>query len=178
MRPIPHPPHQPVFYRVVMHVIDMPLQINIVADLVLPEAPLPDPLLAFCRLAGRKRAAARQSAGKQAFDKTPPPAEIGITFRQAPYRMQMIRQNAHCKRLKGPPRPDRLKRGAQTVNLLNEQFTTAVSQCDREEIRAAGNQAASVTGHAETVARRDDRRGHAALCPPLYCFPGRFTVGL
>ena|SRR3989344_6899441 len=67
--------------------------------------------------------------------------------------MQMIRQHAYCNRLKGMPRPNRLQRRAQTINLFDEQPAAPVGQIDREEIRAAGNNAASVTGHAETVAR-------------------------
>ena len=152
MRPILHPPHQAVFHRVVMHVIDMPLQINVVANLMLPETPLPDSFLASGNLAGRKPAAVRQPAGKQSFDETPPPAEIRIAFRQSPYRVQMVRQNADRNRLKGPSRPIRLKCGAQSINLLHEQLATPVLQRDREEIRATGDEAASVTGHAETVA--------------------------
>jgi hypothetical protein len=55
--------------------------------------------------------------------------------------------------LKGTPRPNGLKRRAQTVNVLDEKTAAPVSQIDREEIRAAWNKAATITGHAETVAR-------------------------
>jgi hypothetical protein len=153
MRPILRLPHQPMLDRIEMHIIDMPLQINIVANLVFPETPLPDSLLALRNFAGRESFARRQRTGEQAFDQTPAPAEIRITVRQPPYRVQVVRQHAHRHHLKGTPRPNRLKRCAQAVNVFDEKTAAPVCQIDREEIRATGKKAATITGHAETVAR-------------------------
>ena len=47
MRPITHPAHQPVLDRVEMHVVDVPLEIALVPDRVLPEAPLPERVFAI-----------------------------------------------------------------------------------------------------------------------------------
>src|SRR4030067_680428 len=41
MRPIPHPRYVVMFDRVVMNVLDMPREIDFVADLMFPEPPLP-----------------------------------------------------------------------------------------------------------------------------------------
>ncbi len=153
MRPILRLLHQPMFDWIEMHIIDMPLQINIIANLMFPETPLPDSLLALRSFAGRESFARRQCAGEQAFDQAPAPAEIGVTVRQSPYRVQVVRQHAHRHGLKGMPRPNGLKRCTQAVNVFDEKTAAPVSQIDREEIRAAGNKAATITGHAETVAR-------------------------
>ncbi len=46
-RPILHMLDEAVFDRVVMDVVDVPLQIGLIANLVLPEPALPKPALAF-----------------------------------------------------------------------------------------------------------------------------------
>jgi hypothetical protein len=55
VRPITDPADQPVLDGVEMNVIDVPLEIGIISDCMLPIPPLPQASLAFDDLAGRAR---------------------------------------------------------------------------------------------------------------------------
>jgi len=48
MRPIASGPGQPMMNGIDVNVIEMPLEITLIADRMLPESPLPDALLALC----------------------------------------------------------------------------------------------------------------------------------
>jgi hypothetical protein len=64
-RPINDTGHQPVLHRIVMDVIDVPFEIDVVADGVLPIAALPDAIFPLRYFADgtrfRRRKAARES---------------------------------------------------------------------------------------------------------------------
>ena len=55
MLPIGHPVYMPVFHRVKMDVIDVPLEISFIADSMLPVTTLPDSLLTFSDFAWQAR---------------------------------------------------------------------------------------------------------------------------
>ena len=51
VRPVLHLPNQSMLDWIVVHVVDMPLQVQVVAYLVFPKTPLPDAFFAFRYLA-------------------------------------------------------------------------------------------------------------------------------
>jgi hypothetical protein len=55
MRPIRYTSHMPVFHRIEMNVIDVPIKIRFIAYRVLPVAALPDAFFSLGNLAFRSR---------------------------------------------------------------------------------------------------------------------------
>src|ERR1035437_3261787 len=97
MRPLRRARYVTVLHRVVMHVIDVPRQILLVADEMFPEPPLPKcrfaPLDARLRRWNPVVDPVRAAAGYVLLDQRPAQGKIVITVRQGPYAMQMIRQH-------------------------------------------------------------------------------------
>jgi hypothetical protein len=79
MRPIGDAGYKTVFNRIVVDVVDVALEIGVVADGVFPIAPLPNAFLAFCYFAGGTRRRWRQAARESLFDTAPPRREIRVT---------------------------------------------------------------------------------------------------
>ena len=73
----------PVFDRIEVDVIDMPLKIDLVTQGALPIPPLPNPALSLGSTAGRDPFAAGQTMRKSALDQPPPQREIRIALRAA-----------------------------------------------------------------------------------------------
>jgi hypothetical protein len=80
-------------------VVDVALQVGIIANGMLPIATLPNSALAPADLARTARSIAGKSAGKSSLDQAPAQRKIRIAFRQRPNRMQVIRQNSDCDSL-------------------------------------------------------------------------------
>ena len=68
MRPIAGPRHQTVFHRIKVNVIDMAREVGVVAQRVLPIAPLPYSLFTFGDFAGASVRIAGQATGEIVFD--------------------------------------------------------------------------------------------------------------
>jgi len=96
MRPIRHASDEAMFDRIEMHIIHVRRVIGIVADLVFPEAALPDRRFTACKAGSvtpvRTFIVSRHRPCHQPFDPSPAHAEIRIAGRQGPDRMQVIRQ--------------------------------------------------------------------------------------
>src|SRR5262249_31715728 len=90
VRPIADPSDIAVLHRIEVDVIDMTLEVRIVADCVLPKPSLPDARFAPPYLASRPQLRRRQHAGESALDLTPTSREIGIAGRQGPNGMEMV----------------------------------------------------------------------------------------
>ncbi len=71
-----------MFAWVVVDVIDMPIEIRLVADAVFPITALPDAAFVLALSAGGYALAVGQGAGKASFDQAPAQGEIGITSGQ------------------------------------------------------------------------------------------------
>ena len=89
MRPINDPRDVPVLHGIEMDVVDMPFEIGVISDGVLPVAALPDAFFALRHLALRSRLGVK-IAGEATLDKAPPGREVRIVLRQRPQRMNMI----------------------------------------------------------------------------------------
>ena len=98
-----------------MDVIEVASQIVVVADLVLPESPLPH--TRFVSLGRRRRQPGLHESLRLAsdapFDQGPAASIIRIIRGQGPPRMQVIGQHHQCDRLEGELLADSMERGAQ-----------------------------------------------------------------
>src|SRR5438067_545320 len=77
-------------------VVEMFLEISLVADRVLPESPLPHALLAFCLPALVSRGSTiglDVPARKRFLDQAPPSRKVHVPIRQRPKRVQMVRKD-------------------------------------------------------------------------------------
>ena len=91
VRPVSDASHQPVFYRIVMDIIDVPFEIDVVANSVLPVTTLPQRI--FTALVFRSAAAFRNKTTEQTFAALPTPRIIGVVRGQGGDDVQMIRKH-------------------------------------------------------------------------------------
>src|ERR1700730_3231607 len=96
--------------RVEVNVIEVTHEVVLVAERVLPIAPLPNPALAFDAAAVGDWLASRQSMRKAAFDQAPAGGEIRIAIGQGPDRVQVIREDHGGFDREGMPCPHLAKR--------------------------------------------------------------------
>ena len=90
MRPVADPLHQAMFHGVVVNVIDMPREVAVVADRVLPIAPLPKRELAIA-VPFDVPARFEQMGAEISFDAPPPAGKVRVVGRQTKDRVQVIR---------------------------------------------------------------------------------------
>lgn len=95
MWPIHCATYPPVLHRVVVNVIDVPREVRIVADLMLPIAPLPDTALPLCHTSWSTVFVGADPAREAGFDQCPARRVIRISERQTPDGVQMLRQHHH-----------------------------------------------------------------------------------
>ena len=134
--PVVHARDKAVLHGIEVNVINMPFQIRVVANCVLPIAALPDALLTLEQLTFRALLPF-QTARKTALDQIPSRRKIGVVFWKRPDGMEMIRQDANCDRLERPTLLDGLINSPQAINMVHEQRTRPISEDDREEERVA-----------------------------------------
>src|SRR5580700_9272354 len=89
MRPIANAGHDAVFHRIVMDVIDMSLEVLLVADRVFPVSSLPKRKFAV-RVAPDFDSRSEQAGTEDSLDSPPPPGEIRVSRRQGQNRMKVI----------------------------------------------------------------------------------------
>jgi hypothetical protein len=171
-RPMARLGDQFVTHRVVMDIVGMSLQIDLVANRMLPKASLPDapPSLAPDRIATRLFQAAKLKPVAREFSLEPTPAIRirAIAGRQGPQAMQMIRQ------LRDRQHRHRLAQDATSKNAAQQTTSSMVGEQCRatirhhgEEIRPTRHEISPIIGHAgdckhhrkgpqEIVRRRSD----------------------
>src|SRR3989338_1536249 len=142
--------------RVVMNVINMPLQIQIVANLMLPKSPLPNRrfLAQHFRFAQCRVMLDQMPAlfAYSTLDNRPTPGKICIALRQSPDAMQMFRQQhpCHdCKRQAGTRRFDTVAQGI-AEGFMGKKLATPKS-IYRKEIRSARYIGATIFGHQSSL---------------------------
>src|SRR3989338_5112805 len=142
--------------RVVMNVIYMPLQIQIVADLMLPKSPLPNRrfLAQNFRLAQCCIMLDQVPAlfAYRTLDDRPTSGKICIALRQTPDAMQMFRQQhpCHdCKRQAGACCFDAVAQGI-TKGFLSKEFT-APESIHSKEIRSSRHIGATIFRHLSAL---------------------------
>src|SRR6187431_2576526 len=92
MGPIRNPRHISMLDWIDMNVVDVAGQIVLIADRVLPIAPLPDAALTFGSATGRNSLTCKV-ARKRRFNQPPARWKIPIVLGHRPDRMEMIRQH-------------------------------------------------------------------------------------
>src|SRR5437763_1951424 len=87
IRPIAGPAHQSVLDRVEVHVVDVSLEILLIANGVFPKAPLPECVFAIA-MAFDRHASGDKTMREMRLDPLPASGEIGIARWQRPDDMQ------------------------------------------------------------------------------------------
>src|SRR5262249_21391489 len=93
MRPVARRRYEPMMDRVEVDVVQVGGEISVIADGVLPEAPLPDSMLSLGEPTGVPLwCSVRLQVGsrERLLDQTPARREFCVSFRQRPQRTQMI----------------------------------------------------------------------------------------
>src|SRR5437763_11292425 len=86
VRPVEDPSHISVLHRIEVDVIDVTVEVRVIADCVLPKPSLPDSRFAPSYLGRRSQLSWSQSAEKSALELAPARREIGIARRAASKR--------------------------------------------------------------------------------------------
>lgn len=129
-----------MLHRIEMQIIHMTRIIPLIADCMLPEAPLPDTPLAPRRAHKRTPFGFRKLPREPRLDESPTIGEIGIAGRQGPDAMQMIRQHHPTIDHKRPATADIPYHRAQQIDMPDQSIVReTLQQIGREEITATGN---------------------------------------
>src|SRR5579885_2802328 len=144
--PVANARHEPVLHRIEMNIVDVPRQICLVADSMLPVASLPNSLFTLCDFALRAHSIG-QSSRKTAFDEIPATGEIGIAGWQRPNRVQVIGQDANRNRVERAPLLHLSVGAAQTIDFAQQKIARTIGKRQREEECAACYFGASVIRH-------------------------------
>ena len=153
IRPIHHAPGIPMLHRIEMQIIHMTRIIPLIADRMLPKAPLPDTPLAPRRPDKRTPFRFRKLSCEPRLDKPPAIGEIEIPGRQCPNAMQVIRQHHPAIDHKRPAVTDIPYHGAQHIDIPDQSvIRETLQQVDRKKITATGNAVTSVIGQGSFLA--------------------------
>ena len=151
IRPIRCLRHISMFHGIEINVIAMTREISLVAQRVLPKAPLPDATLAFADAAGRTLLASGHHLGEFRFNQAPARGEISIPRRQCPDAMQVFGEYNDCVHRKRMMIRDEPKRRSKRSELICEELRAAVGEVDRKEKTPAGNDVAPVVCHRRKI---------------------------
>jgi hypothetical protein len=116
-----YPVDQPVLDRIDMNIVDMPGEIDFVANGVRSISALPDAPLTLGGPAAGYSFVSRQAARKGGLDQLPAHGKIGITFGQRPYGVKVIRQHHDGIDREGMAPVRLTKRRAQQLDTIREQ---------------------------------------------------------
>jgi len=126
MQPICRVSDETMLDRVEVDVIEMNGKVPVIADRVLPITGLSDAALAA---AGRPRGSrfdSGQRFGKRDLDRAAMARKVGIALRQGPEAMHVVRKDDPGVDMERPASPDSPNRGAQRVDVSNQQVRAAV----------------------------------------------------
>jgi hypothetical protein len=163
VRPVANPSDIAVLHRIEVDVIDVTLEVRIISNSVLPEPPLPDSRFAPPDLAPRPQLRRRQLAGESAFDLAPASREIGISRRQGPNGVEMVRQDADGIRCERQAHLNRTINFPQGLDMLDKQLARSVKERNGEEEYPAFEPWAPISRHQRIVAREPHRVRKIAL---------------
>ena len=159
MRPVDNTRDMSVLDRIEMDIVDMALQIGIIANGVLPIATLPDTLLSLAHLACGSRQGSK-AAREAALDQAPAGGKISVSFRQCPNRVNVIGQDADRDGFERAALLDGSIDNSQSINLVQQQPARPVGENDGEEENAAFEFRSDVSWHEQIILYKNG--GHAA----------------
>ncbi len=149
MRPVDNTRDMSVLDRIEMDIVDIALQIGIIANGVLPIATLPDALLSLARLACGSRQGGK-AAREAALDQAPAGGKISVSFRQCPNRVNVIGQDADRDGFEWAALLDGSIDNSQSINLVHQQPARPVGENDGEEENAAFEFRSDVSWHEQS----------------------------
>ena len=137
-----------------MNVVQVSLEIRIVADGMLPEASLPNASLAASVSRTRKAsfppARLKEVSREFSFDSKPPRRIVVVSRRKSPQRVQVFWEEHDADDLKGATGPNGLKGFPKTASRqLLGQEGTAMMRDDSEEKSAARHIESAIAWHGE-----------------------------
>lgn len=150
--------HQSVLHGIVVDVVEVPRQVRVVADRVLPKPPLPNPASAIS-LMRRTLLLFDATRGEPCLSETllhqcPSFGEVRVAVRQRPDRVQMVGQKYERLDVKRPALLAPVKGFAQTsTRHLVTQEAGAVLRHQREEEGSTRHNGAAIPGHGRSVAQ-------------------------
>src|SRR5262245_29752441 len=144
--PITHAGDEAVFDRIEVGVVHMTNKIFFVANRMLPEASLPERILAFL-IAVRDCAGCNRAPCKKTLDPTPSTCEIGIVRWQCHDRVDVIGQDHNRIDCKRPFVSGHSKGTAQCADMVDQRASMPVCQCNREEKCSTREQIAPIPYH-------------------------------
>ena len=169
MWPIAHPCNQTMFHRIDVTIFDVAGIIRFIPDEVFPKSPLPDTAFAFiCAYMGQAFLL-RQRLRKPRFDQTPAHGKIGISRRERPYRMDMIRQYDHGiddERIVYARPRDGL---AKSIDMVDQEGFSTIKKIDGEKPAASRYECATVVRHPRKLAILVTAQHTLRLCQRAQC---------
>jgi len=145
--PITHPVDQPrLHWRTVDH---MPMRSHIVriANPVLPETALPNPLFPRTQTLTGAWNRCRHRPGKQRLQHPPPQRKLRIACGQGPDGVNNAGQNHDVVNNKRHPVPRLARHLAQHINFTYQKVRGPVGQSHREKVCSIGTRRSCVSGH-------------------------------
>jgi hypothetical protein len=170
MRPVADPLHQAMFHGVVVNVTDMPREVVIVADRVLPIPPLPKRELTIA-VPFDVPTRFEQMGAEISFDAPPPARKICIVSWQTEDGVQVIRQDHDGIDRKWSLLPGHTKCGAKRADMIDKNDRLPIGQRQREEEFSTGDAIASVSDHSGMIPRISLRSSGLRLLRLLYNRP-------
>jgi hypothetical protein len=151
MRPIADARHQAVLHRIEMDIVEVPREILLVADRVLPKPSLPEPVLAFA-IAFDRDSASHDLAGEVALDPPPSAGKVEVVRRQSEDCVEVVRQDHDSIDREGAFARGHADGGAKLLDVIDERGRTSILQRDCEEERPAWNEVSPVPDHPGRLA--------------------------
>jgi hypothetical protein len=152
MRPIAHSSDQSMLHRIEMNVINVPLEVGLIADCVLPKATLPKPRFAIAGSHDHHTGLDDRSR-KASFDQTQSIRKISVAIGQRHYEMQVVRQHhsgINCKRALAPCGRSGT---AQRLDMIDKDLRCAVGNCRRNEECTAREEVPAISDHSCSLSR-------------------------
>jgi hypothetical protein len=159
-----------------MGVVEVSPKIAIVADRVLPVAPLPDAALAAPGHDGRSRFVAGQRFRESDLDCAPPAGEVGIAFRQGPQAVHVVGQDdpgVDAERCAGTHLSNGL---VQDVDLHHQEMRVAVTKVHGEEEGSTRNPITAIVRHPRIMLSIGSRRNALPLFRPTLAAAGKILA--
>ena len=150
MRPFVDLHHEPMFDRIEMNIIDMPYQVRLIPDGVLPITPLPKTV--FTAPVARSSAATLgEEAGEQTFAALPTSRKIDLVARQRHKDVQMIGKHNDGIHRKRTLMSRHTKCISQQVDGFDERAGSSIRKCSGKKERAARHKISSIADHVGAV---------------------------
>jgi hypothetical protein len=133
MRPIAHPRDQTMLHRIDVTIFDVAGIIRFIPDEVFPKSPLPDTAFASVPAYMAQAFLPRERLCKSRLDQPPAYGKIGVSRRQRPNCVDMIRQHHHRINDDGVAHAGFLHGASQSVDMIDQEGFSAIKKIGGEE---------------------------------------------